>query len=87
MLTTTCMSISIQPISYTATAYIGTNGILTVVGTSIYIQSTFINIGAVTSISVQRVTTITATYVRFRSVVAILSTFVASIKALIDVCI
>ena len=87
ILTTTALSISTQPITYIATAYIGTNGILTVLGTSISIQSTLINIGTVTSISVQRVTTVTAAYVRFRSVVAVLSTFMDPFKALIDICI
>ena len=48
---------------------------MTDLGASISIQSTLINISAVTSISIQRVTTVTATYVRFGSVMAVLSTF------------
>ena len=81
------MSISIQLITYIATAYIGTNGILTILGTSISIQGTLIYVGTVTSVSIQRVTTVTATYVRFRCIMAILSTFMDPFKAFIHVCI
>ena len=57
------MSISIQMIAYITTANIRTVGVSTVLGTSICIQSTLIDIGTGMPIEVQSVTIITATNV------------------------
>ena len=57
------MSISIQTIAYIATTNIGSIGVLTVLGASICIQCTLIDISTGMPIKVQGVTGVAATHI------------------------